>query len=178
MERVIKEELMDWLNENDRDTLVEEGENILDGLEGMREAEEITENLLLDITEIITALIIARGTEEEMPTFSQVNSGGKSKTMWRMNRAENMIKVRQTMTKMKELRKPPPLQNQTLIPPPDLEIRKVRRRDSSRQLEREGRLATSTSKTEVPRSRSSAATWRPCTRPSARWRWPRLCISA
>ena len=30
---MVKEELIDWLLENDKDTLIEEGEDILDGLE-------------------------------------------------------------------------------------------------------------------------------------------------
>ena len=37
-ENMVKEELLDWMIENKVDTLVEEGEDILDGLEQMVEA--------------------------------------------------------------------------------------------------------------------------------------------
>ena len=132
---MIKEELLDRMLDNDQEILMEEGEDILDGLEGMVEADEISDELLLDTTEMITALIIARGSIEDMPTFTQVMSRDPSRTFLRMNRAENMIKMRKSLEKMKEGRKPTLLQNQTLIPPPNLEVKKVKRRDSSRRMD-------------------------------------------
>jgi hypothetical protein len=67
----VKESLIDWINKEV--TLVEEGEDILDGLEMMRESGEISGTLLLDSTEIVTALIVARSLDMNrvMPTFQQ-----------------------------------------------------------------------------------------------------------
>ena len=66
----VKEALVDWLIENDESTMVEEGEDIVDGLETMELEGEISRKLLLDSTEVIT-MIIARnlcpGTVQ--PTF-------------------------------------------------------------------------------------------------------------
>jgi hypothetical protein len=59
----VKESLADWMLTNKEVTLVEEGEDILDGLELMMESGEISGTLLLDSTEIVTALIVARNLD-------------------------------------------------------------------------------------------------------------------
>ena len=58
----MKESLKDLLIENDETTLIEEGEDILDGLELMMDNKEegMTMETLMDVTEIITTLLIWR----------------------------------------------------------------------------------------------------------------------
>ena len=61
----IKEALWSWIAENEVVTLVEEGEDILDGLEAMLTEEDngVSDEVLMDANEIITAIIMARGLE-------------------------------------------------------------------------------------------------------------------
>ena len=49
------------------ETLIEEGEDIIDGIEVMKTNNEpgVTEEILMDATEIITSIIVARGVETE-----------------------------------------------------------------------------------------------------------------
>ena len=67
----VKLALIEWMVENDESTLMEEGEDILDGLELMADSGEVSSTLLLDCTEMITTLIVARNVDDEeiMPTF-------------------------------------------------------------------------------------------------------------
>ena len=53
--------LMEWLINNKERRLVEEAEDILDGLEQLAEAGEMgmTKELLLEATEIVTAVVVA-----------------------------------------------------------------------------------------------------------------------
>ena len=55
--------------------MVEEGEDILDGLESMlkEEGSGVTEEVLMDATEVITAILVARGLETQRvaPLFSR-----------------------------------------------------------------------------------------------------------
>ena len=69
----VKEEILDWMISNKEVTLMEEGEDILDGLEVMEGCGEVSGTLLLDITEIITALTVARNLDTNwmIPTFQQ-----------------------------------------------------------------------------------------------------------
>ena len=94
--------------ENKESTLVEEGEDILDGLEMMEEMKEISETFLLDWTEIITSIIVARNMEagNTMPTFQKDGKDDSTKGMTRICRAGNMIKIRKELMKNKERRKP------------------------------------------------------------------------
>ena len=56
----VLESVLYWIIEHDEMTLVEEGEDILDGLEMMEGLKEISEEILMDATEMITTLIISR----------------------------------------------------------------------------------------------------------------------
>ena len=91
--------------ENKETTLKEEGEDILDGIEVMEECGEVSGTLLLDITEVITALIVDRklDTDRIMPTFQQAGEQ-KFDRLKRIGRAESMAKVRNEMLKMKDSR--------------------------------------------------------------------------
>ena len=55
----IRKEILSWMEENEEITLMEEGEKILDGL--TENDREVTDGILKDATEIITAIIVARG---------------------------------------------------------------------------------------------------------------------
>ena len=132
----VKEEIIDWMLNNKEVTLVEEGEDILDGLEQMMEYGEISGTLLLDSTEIITALIVARNmdVDTEMPTFQQVGNQDSTKRLSRVCRAENMMKVRDEMKRKKELRKSEGSRSVRIEDFQDLEIRRVRRKESSKRM--------------------------------------------
>ena len=81
---------MDWMLTNKEVKLVEEEEDILDGLEMMMECGDISGTLLLDSTEIITALIVARSLDMDrvMPTFQQDGNQDSTKRLSRICRAE------------------------------------------------------------------------------------------
>ena len=61
--RNIMESLWSWMAENEIETKVEEGEDILNGLETMLTEEGIgvSGDILMNATEIITAIMVARG---------------------------------------------------------------------------------------------------------------------
>ena len=101
----------------------------------MMESEEISGTLLLDSTEIITALIVARSLDMDrvMPTFQQDGNQESTKRLSRICRADNMMKVRDEMMKKKKLRKPEGTRNVRMEDFQDLEIRRVARRESSRR---------------------------------------------
>ena len=94
----IMESLWSWMAENEIETMVEEGEDILDGLETMLtvEGSVVSGEILMDATEIITAIIEARGlvTKRLAPLFQK---DGKAMTdrIKRIGRAEGMIRMRE-----------------------------------------------------------------------------------
>ena len=103
----IKDEIITWMWENDETTLVEEGEDILDGLETMVREEDsgVTEEILLDATEMVTAIIVARGliNRRVAPLFHQ--DGRKTtERISRIGRAEGMRRMREEMEKVKNQR--------------------------------------------------------------------------
>ena len=59
----IKEAMWNWMAENELVTLVEEGEDVLDGLEAML-AEE-NSGVLMDATEVITAIMVEGWKEDD-----------------------------------------------------------------------------------------------------------------
>ena len=71
----IKESLVDWLTENDETILIGEGEDILDGLELIMDNKEegITMETMMDLTEVITTLLIGKGltSMKISPVFQQ-----------------------------------------------------------------------------------------------------------
>ena len=71
---------------------------------------EISAKLLLDSTELVTSIIVARRMENdhEMPTFQkdEMEISSNTKSITRINRANSMIKIREELMKKKELRKP------------------------------------------------------------------------
>ena len=126
----IKEGLLDWMIENEESTLMEEGEDILDGLEMMANAGEITNELLLDCTEMITTLIVARNldSEEMMPSFQKAGNKEGNKRITRQSRAERMTKIRKELMSKKNERKPFNMRTWAEEGYQDLEIKRVKRR--------------------------------------------------
>ena len=98
------------MTENKTETLVEEGEDILDGLEAMNgdETGEVTEEILMDAAEIITAIIVARDVETSKvaPIFQKDGKRTASKIR-RIGRAEGMRRMREELRKVKNSRLKP-----------------------------------------------------------------------
>ena len=92
--------------------LVEEAEDMLDGLEGLAEASEmgVTNNILMEATEIITAVVLARNLDREKVSFQM---DGEEELLFqkdgnlprRVGRAAGMKKVREELAKMNNRRK-------------------------------------------------------------------------
>ena len=89
------------MEENEITTMVEEGEDILDGLESMLgdDGNEVTEDILKDVTELITTIIIAEEMAKHRvaPVFQQAGKARADKVK-RIGRAEGMIRMREEMT--------------------------------------------------------------------------------
>ena len=106
----IREAIVDWLAENEINTLVEEGEDILDGLESLnaKGLDGVTDTILLDVTEIVTAIIIARGLENPgVAKIFQKDSEKEMKKVKKTGRAEGMKKMREELRKLKNMRLAP-----------------------------------------------------------------------
>ena len=73
------------------------------------ERKEISEEILLDATEMITSLIISRNldTDRVIPTFQKDGNSGKGSTerIQRVGRAAGMTKMREELSKFKNKRK-------------------------------------------------------------------------
>ena len=87
---------MAWLTKNEVATLIEESEDILDGLEAMQSEANggFTEEVLIDTIEIITAVMVAHEMKDQQltPVFhkaGKMTSGSIRKT----DRAKSMIKM-------------------------------------------------------------------------------------
>ena len=86
--------------ENEETTMLEDSEDILDGLESMLtdEGRGVTVDVLTDATEIITTIIVARGMETHRiaPKFQKAGSQTSDRVR-RIGRAEGMMKMREEM---------------------------------------------------------------------------------
>ena len=93
---------MEWIEENEVTTMVEEGEDILDGLETMlgEPGRGVTEDILKDATEIITSIILAEQMAKNKiaPIFLRA---GKSR---KVGRVEGMERMREELRRTKNLR--------------------------------------------------------------------------
>ena len=92
------------MTENEVTTMVEEGEDIMDGLESMltEEGSGVTEEVLIDATEIITAIIVA-GEKKPQGIAPLFQKAGKLTTgrIRKTGRAEGMVRMREELRKMK-----------------------------------------------------------------------------
>ena len=136
---MIKEALWSWMFENEVETLVEECEDILDGLEEMNgdETGEVTEEVLMDAAEIVTAIIVARSIESSRaaPIFQKDGKKTASKIR-RIGRAEGMIKMREELRKVKNSRLKPNNRNLNNSDFDDMDIKSKKRVDCSKRMDR------------------------------------------
>ena len=136
---MIKDALWSWMTENEIETLVEEGEDILDGLEAMNgdETGEVTEEILMDAAEIITAIIVARDVETSKvaPIFQKDGKRTASKIR-RIGRAEGMRRMREELRKVKNSRLKPNNRNLKSTDFEDMEVGAKKRSDCSRRMDR------------------------------------------
>ena len=136
--RNIMESLWSWMAENEIETKVEEGEDILDGLETMltEEGSGVSGDILMDATEIITAIMVARGlvTKRVAPLFQK---DGKVMTdrIKRIGRAEGTVRMREEMRKVKNIRLKPNSRSHKENDFEEMEIRRMRRADCSNRME-------------------------------------------
>ena len=65
---------------------------------------EISSDLLMDSTEIITSIIVARNMmlDQEMPKFLKEGNRNSSKNISRIGRAKSMVKIREGVEEAKE----------------------------------------------------------------------------
>ena len=133
----VKESILDWLATNDEDILVEEGEDILDRLEVMEGLGEVSMKLLMDSTELVTSIIVARKLMDGqgMPTFQQdgQRTSPASRNISRKSRASSMIRIRDELMKKKELRKPATSRTVTEKDFDDMKIKRMPRREMSKK---------------------------------------------
>ena len=103
----IKESFTSWLLENDEATLEEEGEDILDGLEVLREGKEegVSDEVLMDVTDIITSILIGSSwkVKQVAPIFQQAGEQTRERIK-RVGRAEGMKKMRDEIRKLSNAR--------------------------------------------------------------------------
>ena len=129
----IKQELMEWMEENEVVTLVEEAEDILDGLESMlgEDGNAVTLDILKDVTEIMATIVIAeKMTNQKMaPIFL------KDGNIRRSRRAEGMMKMREELRRAKNLRLKANTREYESKDFDDMEVREVKRRDLSKRMD-------------------------------------------
>ena len=137
----VKEALMDWMLENDEPTMVEEGEDIVDGLEMMVLDGEISNKLLLDSTELITLIIARNLCPGTTMTSSFLKAGNQDQTKldesFRKSsgngRLERMMKVREMLARSKDGRKPVGSREVKEDEFPEMEFEYISRKDSSKR---------------------------------------------
>ena len=142
--RDIKEAIVDWLLENNEEVLVEEGEDIIDGLEMMEISGEISRELLLDSTEVVTILIARNLCYKEMNTSFQKSGNQKVTRIFQeagnlkdgKGRLDRMKKMRELLFNSKDARKPRNSRDVQEEDFPEMEFKFVSRRESSRRKDR------------------------------------------
>ena len=94
----------------------------------------------MDCTDIITTLIVARNldNEEVMPTFQKAGNQNPKKKLTRQNRAGSMAKLRKELLTLENKIKPFNMRKWSEENIQDMEVKKVRRRESSRRMENQG----------------------------------------
>ena len=103
----IKEALWSCIADNEVVTLVEEGEDILDGLEAMLTEEDsgVSDEVLMDATEIVTAIMVARGLEaSRLAPLFQKDGRRMTDKISRIGRTEGMMRMREEMRRVKNQR--------------------------------------------------------------------------
>ena len=80
----VRVNLLEWMINNKEMRLMEEAEDMLDGLEDLKEAGEMgmTNNILMETTEVITALVLAKNPDMEKITIAGLLSGCQLAFAW------------------------------------------------------------------------------------------------
>ena len=124
---------MEWIEENEVTTMVEEGEDILDGLETMlgEPGRGVTEDILKDATEIITSIILAEQMAKNKiaPIFLRA---GKSR---KVGRVEGMERMREELRRTKNLRIKPNSRDYRTSDFEDIEVKEVKRKEASKRMD-------------------------------------------
>ena len=104
----LKGALLIWMVENKEEVLIEEGEDILDGMETLigNDGSEVSEDIIMDTTEIITAIVISRDLElvKAAPLFQQAGAV-RLERMSRLRKSEGLINMRECLRQAKNVRK-------------------------------------------------------------------------
>ena len=78
----LKEALLSWMVDNKEVTLIEEGKDILNGMETLltEDGSEVSEDIIKDTTEMITTIVVCRDLElvNAAPIFQQVGKVSNS----------------------------------------------------------------------------------------------------
>ena len=159
----IKEAIIDWLLENDEEILVEEGEDIIEGLEMMEVEGEISNELLLDSTEIITLLIARNLCYQEMNTSFLKDGNLKSTKPFQRGgklkdgegRLDRMKRMRDLLTNSKDARKPATSRVVREEDFPEMEFKYVSRRESSRRMDQKTGLRSDRVENDLIQDRST-----------------------
>ena len=80
----VVDNIMEWMVNNNESRLVEEAEDMIDGLEEMTATKEMsmTEEVLMKATEIITAIVVARNMDlGKVPSFQKAGEPEQSGQM-------------------------------------------------------------------------------------------------
>ena len=109
----VVDNIMEWMVNNNESRLVEEAEDMIDGLEEMTATKEMsmTEEVLMKATEIITAIVVARNMDlGKVPSFQKAGEPSQSfqldgKRTRRVGRGESMKRIRDELAKMTNRRK-------------------------------------------------------------------------
>ena len=134
----IMEAIWSWMAEHEVITLVEVGEDILDGLEAMlvEESSGVSEDVLMDATEVITAILVARGLEtSRLAPIFQKDGRSMTEKISRIGRAVGMIRMREEMTKVKNQRVKPNSRDYNTTDFDDMKVQRKRRRDCTNRME-------------------------------------------
>ena len=90
--------------ENDMSVLIEEAEDILVGVESMvmEDGSGVSQEVLIDTTEIVTAIIVTNGlTRDRVAPLFQEDGKAKCDKLKRIGRAEGVLRMREEMRKLK-----------------------------------------------------------------------------
>ena len=100
------------------------------------ESSEVSDDVLMDATEVITAILVARGLETSRvaPIF-QKDGRTMTEKISRIGRAEGMTRMREEMRKVKNLRVKPNSRNYNTTDFDDMEVQRKRRGDCTSRMD-------------------------------------------
>ena len=131
--------MIEWMFENDSTTMEDEDEDILDGLETMEQenGKEVTVDIMIDATEIMTTIIVANGLDNQRiaPLFQKDGKVETEKSR-RIGRAEGMMRMQEEMRKLKNNRTKLKTRSIKENDFEELEVREIKRRECSQMMDK------------------------------------------